>query len=299
MRNTTILKNKKSSLLCQGLLILAIVMLASACGMFKKAPVAQQKTGTSYIRVIPEEAQPYTTPALKRFMAENEGPSVVVRDVKAAAAGVSGNSNSSKVCALMESGLLKAGYNVRDRQLFENVMNRMGDNIDYEDLCKKTGTDLIFEVIDFVDLSSGEQGKRYSVGWFFNKYFDGSESMELFYKKEYIYDKKGRPKQEIKTPISYEIRGGYHIEIKVIMLRDNKVGGTYKYYYTPCSTGDGCMITNFGPPLRYRDNNEYTAYEKSEHRKSDAYEDTVQEWGNFIANVVKEMDKAMKEGINK
>ena len=268
--NRQLFFKNQSSLLWQGALLIAAITLMSAC--FPKPtrqPVVQQN---SYIKIKPEKQDPFTTPSLQRFVQDNKGASVVVRDSKAAAGvGVSGNSHSSKICSLIESALLKADFNVRDRQIFENVVNKMGDNIDYADLQKKTGTDLIFEVIDW--------GKdTYLVNHSYNS--DGVEK-QLYARKITGYDKKNKPIYG-NVPTSYEFEG-YHIEIKVIMLRENKVGGTYKYYYTPCSADNGgCKITSTG----YIDNNDNKVYEKSEDRVADNDEKWHEELSNFLSKTV-------------
>jgi len=76
---------------------------------------------------------------------------------------------------------------------------------------------------------------------------------------------------------SFTITGGYHIEIKVIMLRENKIGGTYKYYYTPCDASKGGCEIRTVAPLAY------------------ANDDDNKELSNFITKVViPSMQKEMK-----
>ncbi|MDR1757067.1 MAG: hypothetical protein LBR65_08975 [Culturomica sp.] len=311
-------------LLWQGLFFIIATILLAACVLPKTMPITD--TSISVINIIPEKTTNYTNPSLKKFITENEGASVVVRDNKAAiGSGVSGNSRSSNLCLLLESALLKAHYNVRDRQIFENVMDKMSDNVDYEQLSIKTGTDLIFEVIDFdTDEYNVDKYYKYSpqnytkyisnhTDYIGNltateKFYDRSiprkgydkKGYELRYSSGRYYNNKGKVVIPVNygpyTPTSYNFTG-YHIEIKVIMLRDNKVGGTYRYYYTPCDVNKGgCKISSFGPPaLHYLDNNDNKYYDKSPDRKVDEEEALLKELSNFISKiVVPDMDKEMK-----
>jgi hypothetical protein len=293
-----------------------LASLISACAPISKIPV---NTGSLeyFIQITPESDTPYTNPSLKKFMTNNEGASVVVRDNKAAmGSGISGNSKNSDLCSLIESALVRNHYNVRDRQIFEQVMSKMGDNVDYVQLSEKTGTDLIFEVIEassdeyqvdeyhitstFNGITTNLKPKQFYSPSTLNQGYD-KKGNKLAYRNGTYYNAKG--KKEVPahitppTPMSYTFFG-YHIAIKVIMLRENKVGGTYRYYYTPCNKENGgCKIKSLGPPtLVYYENNDNRTYEKSPERKSSNNENSLKELGNFISNVViPSITEAMKE----
>jgi Zn-finger protein len=241
---------------------------------------------TGSIQITPKKNDLFTTPSLKRFYNENEGASVVVRD-RTTTGDVSDVGKSSNICALIESALLKEHFNVRDRAIFDRVMDKMGENIDYEKLSKTTGTDLIFEVI-----SDGYV--LYPVDSY---YRTGSDSETQLYEEIIVtsYDKKGKPiNTPSRSPVSYYF-WGYYMEIKVIMLRENKVGGTYKYFYTPCSAEKGgCEITSFGPPLRCVDKDK-NKYEKRKDGK-DKDDDMNLKLSNFVSNIV---IKEIKEDMGK
>jgi hypothetical protein len=180
----------------------------------------------SFIKINPEETGSYTNPTLRKFMQDNEGAAVIVRDLagrtsdKVQDASLSQATNTARICQLLEQGLLKNAFNVRDRQLFETVADKTDKNTDYVELYNKTGVDIIFEITRF-------NSDRYEV----NYYYQG------------IAQKQFDPKNNAVVHDLY----GYSIEIKVIMLQNNIVGGTYKYYYTPCdATQGGCLITQIG-----------------------------------------------------
>jgi hypothetical protein len=206
---------KTNLILCLCVALGAIII--TSCGSSK---------ALSFIKINPEETSNYTNPTLRKFMQDNEGPAVIVRDLagrtseKIQNASLSQATRTARLCQLLEQGLLKNNFNVRDRQLFEAVADKTDKNTDYGDLYNKTGVDIIFEIT-----SSNED--RYEV----NYYHQGAEQIP--------FDQKN-------NAIVYDMYG-YSIEIKVIMLQNNIVGGTYKYYYTPCdATLGGCVLTEIG-----------------------------------------------------
>lgn len=307
-------QNQNGLIFLEGLFFIILSILIVACGT-QKAPITKG-TSESFIKISPESSSTYTNPSLKRFITNNEGASVVVRDNKAATEGISGTDKKSNLCSLIESALVKARYNVRDRQIFESVMNKMGDNIDYVQLCEKTGTDLIFEVIEFSSddysvenyytvspingkITNPEKNLFYEPSTM-NQGYD-KKGNTLTYSNGFYYNYKGKKEQPVRfekpTPISYVLRG-YHIEIKVIMLRENKIGGTYKYYYTPCDeTKGGCRIKSLTPSLVYYDNIWFNKNKDriSPQRDVKDNEKILNELSNFISFVVDELSKAMEQ----
>jgi hypothetical protein len=165
-------------------------------------------------------------------MQDNEGAAVIVRDLanardlsdrtsdKIQNVALSQATETARICQLLEQGLLKNDFNVRDRQLFEAVAAKTDKNMDYAELYNKTGVDIIFEITSF-------NADRYEVNYY----------------QEGVAQKPFDPKN---NAVVYELYG-YSIEIKIIMLQNNIVGGTYKYYYTPCdATQGGCLLTQVG-----------------------------------------------------
>ncbi|MDR3351123.1 MAG: hypothetical protein LBN98_05740 [Prevotellaceae bacterium] len=185
----------------------------------------QGKRGLAFIKIPAEETVNYTNPSLRKFMQDNEGAAVIVRDLagssdKVQDASLSQATGTARICQLLEQGLLKNGFNVRDRQLFEAVADKADKNMDYAELYSKTGVDIIFEVTSF-------NWDRYEV----NHYYQNREQ---------------KPFDPKLNAIVYDLYG-FSIELKIIMLQNNVVGGTYKYYYTPCDeTQGGCLITKLG-----------------------------------------------------
>ncbi|MDR1415994.1 MAG: hypothetical protein LBJ57_01085 [Prevotellaceae bacterium] len=239
--------------------IVAGIALMCSCG----AP-------TKLIKIKQESSDSYTDKSLSRFIVQNPKASVVVRDPNATSGGASTSERSNLLCNLIERGLMQKGYNPRDRKVFESVVAKMGDNSDYEAIYEKTKTDLIFEVTQF--------------------------ELDDYRVKDYYHNGSKTPLNKIDKKLSAITFTGFSIEIKVILLLDNLIGGTYKYYYTPCATSDGgCEITSYNKKnetLYYRlpKSDKEEAIDGGQDPESSRKETRNEKWkkqlGEFISNVV-------------
>lgn len=236
------------------------------------------------IKIEQEQPDTYTNRSLSRFIAQNPKAAVVVRDPNAVSGGVSSSSRSNMVCNLIERALMQKGYNPRDRKMFESVVSKMGDNSDYSDIAKKTNTELLFEVTHF------SLEDEYPV----NSYYQNTAKMPL---------------TTFNKSLSSVTFMGFSIEIKVVLLQDNLIGGTYKYYYTPCAAPDGgCKITSYNKDtgvlyyLSPKSDKEETleGSQKSESAKKETRDEKwSKQLGQFISSVViPDMFKRMNEQVN-
>jgi hypothetical protein len=209
------------------------ILLLIGLSMSYICSYGQKISGKAMIKVPEIETSNHTTNSLQRFISdpENEGASVVVRDPNINKDGVSTNPINTRVCALIERGLMEKKLNPRDRRLFENAVAKLEDGSDFPTIHKVTGTDLIFEITQF-------NAVEFSV----SEYYDSdnpSRKYSFLIKKD---------KKNILKPTYTLI--GFSIEIKVILLADNLIAGIYKYNKIPCT--DGCEITLIGENnLRY------------------------------------------------
>jgi len=268
-----------------------VLLLAVSCKTQFRSTTPKEDL---YIKITPTdiEKENYTSPSLKKFIQRNEGCSVVVRDTEAAKGeGISGNSESSNLCLLLEEALMKEGYNVRDRVIFESVIEKMGEIVSYEQLSQKTGTDLIFEIT--------LKGEKYSV----SEYYigaNGTQTKGFTYKKEIGKTSKGYPIYDNYAPISYTL-SGYSVTIKIIMLRDNKIAGMHTYYYTPCDkTEGGCKIallkSDQNPLLRYYEKDRIPEAERDlSDRVSQKNENKNKELISFLQRVISKMMSDIKK----
>lgn len=242
--------------------VIAVVMagvLCVSCGVSKK-----------YI-IIKEEPRKenFTNSQLRNYVRKTDSPVIVVRSIGQAGS-ISSNSSSDRVCAILESSLAKHGFDVRDRAIFESVAVSSGNNkqMTYSQLYKTTQVDLLMEVTNYA----------LDDYYYVNGYYDASGS---YHKFDPIQDGRSRY-----TP-TYLFRG-MSLTIKVILLKDNLIGGSYSYSYVPCSEESGGALIVDMDPLRYRP--------ADDARDIDAVLDDRQGMG-LMQNRAQRLDRAMEKFI--
>lgn len=208
--------------------IITACFIVASCGPSNKIPA-----GNKYIRINePARKDNFTNEQLRNYLRKNDAPAIIVRGTGATGS-ISAASNTERICALLEYGLAKNHFDVRDRSLFENIATAK-DGLrmtSYEDLYEATHVDLLMEVTSY------SLTDYYSVDGYYDE-------MNKFYRFVHTEGK------TISYP-SYLFRG-MSISIKVTILKDNLVGGTYSYSYVPCSEESGGALITQLYPLRYR-----------------------------------------------
>jgi hypothetical protein len=149
-------------------------------------------------------------------------PSVMVRAIE----GADKNENIresvfGQIYSAIENVLLKEGFTVRDRTLFNKIANSTGST-DYSKLKDITGTDLILEIINI------DPAVVYS-----------TNTLTLAYKKH--------QKNQLQD-VSYR-RYGAAAAYRLIIVKNNEIAGVYKYNYNPCA--DGCEADSFTFAKKY------------------------------------------------
>ncbi|MDA7550112.1 hypothetical protein N8719_03800 [Flavobacteriaceae bacterium] len=178
------------------LIILGLILSCSATKTIKFTEIADEIT---------------TTSSLKTFLKNNPNPKIVLRTTGTALEITDAEaSQRNYLYNAIENELLKNKFVVRDRQLFNQIVNNNENNNNYGNLKEKSDTDLIIELINL------DPTVRYDT----NKY----------------YDSKGKERTESS---SWE-RYGATIEFKIIMIDNNEFAGIYKFNYTPCIKG--CLL---------------------------------------------------------
>lgn len=212
------------------LLAVLCIVFFSACGSLRHAK------SDRYIKVFDSSSDAhFTNQQLVNMMNQSPGytPSVLVRNLTDnAQSSIASNTNTHQLCSMLEMGLAKNNFDVRDRALFESVLT---NGIDYSQLYEKTHVDLLLEITGY-DLN---------VPYVVDKYYVGDKSYFFPARKTIINGKK-----RSFVPV-YRLRG-MSVSIKVIILQENLIGGSYTFNYIPCAAEDGGgLITNLDP-LRYR-----------------------------------------------
>ena len=107
------------------LMLMAIVAIGITSCFRRPSPVPALP---NYISIRTEDPDVYTDPSFQNMMKNPDyKPSVVVRN-SVASGDVSSTSNATRIIALMESGLLRNKIDVRDRGLFDRVLNSYSQN---------------------------------------------------------------------------------------------------------------------------------------------------------------------------
>ena len=175
---------------------------------------------TKYIKFKKPDNEIYPSSNLKNFLATNKNPKVVLRtpytnfNVTESEKSSLSKNDYNYLYDAIEKELLKQGFVVRDRQLFNQVVSNKDNNVDYSKLKDKTDTDLIIELSKL--------------------------DTELLYETNKYYTQKN---DEKKLNYLYK-RYGAVVEFKIILMNNNEFAGTYTYNYTPCSNEKPCEINS-------------------------------------------------------
>ncbi len=151
------------------------------------------------------------TQSIKDFMAKKSNPSIVLR-VPYVEENATTSDTNNYIYTAIEKELILAGFNVKDRGLLSEVMNKKRESINYSDIQSLTEADLILELVKI------NRNIRYTTNKIITK-----EGYEKVFNK----------------PIT---RYGASIEFKLIIVKENILAGSYLFYYTPCSkdNNSGC-----------------------------------------------------------
>ena len=188
-----------------GISIFALII--SACG-----------TSSKFIKFPKQPDDVYANNNLKEFFKTNNTPNIVLRvpnnNDKATSNTSTGKDNNILYNAI-EKELLKQGFSVRDRGLFNELLSK-AQSSDYSKIKELTNTDIILEVVNIDPAVIYTTNKVTLVG-------------------------KKKETQEIGT-VDYK-KYGASVEFRLIMVKNNEIAGTYKYNYQPCASG--CEIQTF------------------------------------------------------
>ncbi len=162
-----------------------------------------------------------TTEALRDFLISTESPKIVVRYSRF-------DYSDEKIDLeylynVIEKEFIKGGFSVKDRVLFEEVVKRTEDEIDYSILKKKTDTELIFEI---VKLDTDQD-------YITDSYINNKGLKRVLYKDGQVMVK------------------GATVEFKLIIVENNEFAGSYTFHYVPCESG--CPIRLYDYEVVFED----------------------------------------------
>jgi hypothetical protein len=177
-----------------------LFLLLTSCGSYTSL-IKYQK--------LPDDV--FANANLRDYFKNNKSPKIVLRVPNSSDKATSNTVNTVNNNVLynaIEKELLKEGFNVRDRGLFNEIMDK-SKSADYTKLGEETNTDLILEVISnkITLVNNG----------------NGTEANNI-------------------NPVDYK-KTGASVEFRLIMVKNNEIAGNYKYNYTPCP--NGCPLTDW------------------------------------------------------
>jgi hypothetical protein len=185
-----------------------VLFLLTACGSY---------TSMVKFQKLPDDV--YANSNLKEYFKNNSNPKIVLRVPNSndkATSNTMINPNNDLLYNAIEKELLKEGFNVRDRGLFNEIVNK-SQSADYTKLGQETNTDLILEVVNINPAVSYTTNKITQVR------SNNQQSSNI-------------------SNVTYK-RVGASVEFRLIMVKNNEIAGNYKYNFTPCT--DGCPLTDW------------------------------------------------------
>lgn len=164
-----------------------------------------------YVQFLPPEPELVYTPSLREFMINHISPKIVLRvpnpEMVATESG-----NNDLLYAAIEEELIKAGFQVSDRALFEEIMSRSDDKISYVEMSRRTNTDMILELVKLDT----------DVSYKTNKFYTYEGEQRLF-------------------PDNGSVSAfGAKVTFRFILIQNNELAGHFTFHYAPCP--DGCAV---------------------------------------------------------
>ena len=221
--------------------LLTTTLLTSCVSVQQIQQIQQAQTWNGIVKFSPAPSEVFTSQNLKDFLLKNKSPKIVLRASDSYSDFSIARQEKTSYQSLyndIEKELLKAGFTVRDRKLFERVVQSGNVEIsDGKQVKKQFDTDLILELVNIS-----------SVNFVTNKFTSVKG------------DEKVLSKGEIKM-------NGARAEFKLILLNENEISGAYKFNYAPCIDGCNYTIDYFGN--LYSQKNKTNIVESYEVMKSD------------------------------
>lgn len=217
------------------------------------------------IRFEGKQDEIIATNKIVEFIKNNPNPSIVLRVPNTEKQATQSDPNGYIYNAI-EKELVLANFNVKDRGLFNEVVNK-SSGIDYTKIKEITGTELILELVRV--------------------------QPNVEYSTNRVYTKTGETKIFNNHIIK---RAGAAIEFKLIIVENNDYGGSYSFYYTPCSESSTPDCTSY---IGYKNfpNKVYPNINKCKSNSKLAAYETVDQniVEEFVRNGVKRMILEIKK----
>ncbi len=163
------------------------------------------------LRIVVPEDENIVTRELREYLKKTTSPKIVLK-IKESFEKVSHHELANYIT--VEKELFKAGFIVRDRMLFQQVLESGGNS--YKELKEKVDTDLILEI---TNLSTTHRMPIYSK--------NGEKWRSLTYEEE----------QAVQEQTEYGDVVSAILECKIILVKSGRIGGIFTLYTAPRGEG--------------------------------------------------------------
>ncbi len=220
-----------------------VIVIFLGMAIASTPPPAPSATVYNGLFSYPAEKNEVVKNAAKlKFLKDNSNPTIVLRvphatrQVLEEDKNLQTNKNNNEfnsisnfnVYNIIEKELLKGGFTVRDRALFDKVLGDKSVN-DYSKIKELTETDLILELSDIQYVRHPLNSFNYT-----KKGKKGALDTETFFAKNQMF------------------LYGLRLEFRLIKVKDNDFIGSFTYNYSPCSNqcmyNVNCLNGNCGEP---------------------------------------------------
>ncbi|MCO5240914.1 MAG: hypothetical protein M9904_12770 [Chitinophagaceae bacterium] len=175
-------------------------------------------SATKVIKFPKQSDEVFANNNLKEFFNTNNTPNIVLRvpnNNDKATSNTSTSKDNNVLYNAIEKGLLKQGFSVRDRGLFNELLSK-SQTTDYSKIKELTNTDVILEVVNI-------------------------DPAVVYTTNKITLVSKKKETEQIGN-VDYK-KYGASVEFRLIMVKNNEIAGTYKYNYQPCPKG--CEVGTF------------------------------------------------------
>ncbi len=159
------------------------------------------------LRIVVPEDENIVTRELREYLKKTPSPKIVLK-IKEPLGKVSHHELSNYIT--VEKELFKAGFIVRDRMLFQQVLESGGNS--YKELKEKVDTDLILEI---TNLSTTHRMPIYRK--------NGEKWRSLTYEEE----------QDVQKLTEYGDVVSAILECKIVLVKSGRIGGMFTIYAAP------------------------------------------------------------------
>lgn len=195
-----------------GISALVVFILAMLASAGPKKVVYTYTPGT--VKLVETKDDIFTKPSLTKILQTASNLSIVLRVPGQITKVLEENKfASNSIYNTVEKEIARAGFTVRDRGLFQQVLENT--SVDYSKIKELTGTDLILELV-------GYEKVKYPI----SKYRDDAGN-----------------EKSIKTGFTIT---GAKAEFKIISVNVNDFVGSNVFYSTPCTNGCSYRFNQFG-----------------------------------------------------